>query len=300
MGALDRTVEERIAQIAFRQHGVVTRTQLFAAGVTRREIQRRLRNGSLVRIHPGVYRVGHAAPHIEATYLAAVYACGEGALLSGCAAGYVWRILKGRPPIAEVTAPTERRIEGVRTHRSRSMHPRDRAVARGIPVTSVAATVVQLAGTLSLDALSRVCHDAGVLHRLTPAQVDEVFSRQLIVPGAGNLRRVLHGDVRVTLSELERRFLKVLRRSNLPSPVTNRSVDGRRLDCRWSAHCLTVELDGYRFHNSRYSWEERRRRERDARARGDEFRVYTYEDVFENSRAMVRDLSTLLPPVVLP
>jgi hypothetical protein len=259
----------------------------------------RLGHGSLIRVHRGVYRVGHRAQSVEATYLAAVCACGDGALLSGQAAGYLWRVLRGAPPIPEVTAPTERRIEGVSFHRSRSMHPSDRAVVRGIPVTSVAATVVHLAGMLSLDALSRACHEAGVLHKLTPAQVDAIFSRQPIVPGAGKLRAVLHGEVRVTLSELERRFLRVLRRANLPTPMTNRSVDGRRLDCRWPNHHVAVELDSYRFHNSRYSWEERRRRERDARARGDEFRVYTYEDVFEDPRPMLLDLSTLLPPVVL-
>lgn len=293
-------MEQRIAQIAVRQHGVVTRSQLGKAGVTRHEIGSRVRNGSLIRVHLGVYRVGHAARSIEATYLAAVLACGDGALLCGLAAGYLWRIIKGSPPISEVVAPSERRIEGVRTHRSRSMHPDDRAVVRGIPVTSVAATVVQLAGTLSLDALSRACHEAGVLHRLTPAQVDAIFSRQPIVPGAGNLRAVLHGEVRVTLSELELRFLRVLRRANLPLPITNRSLDGRRVDCRWPEHRVTVELDSYRFHNTRRSWETDRQREREAHARGDRFRRFTWTDVIENPGPMVRDLCTLLPPVVLP
>ena len=294
-----RTTDNRIAQEARGQHGLVTKAQLRGAGITPSEVKARVARGSLIRVYRGVYRVGHAAPSVEATYLAAVLACGDAALLCGLAAGYLWRIVKGSPPFPEVIAPTERRIEGVKTHRSRSMHLSDRAVVRGIPVTSVAATVVQLAGTLSLDALARVCHEAGVLHKLTPGQVNTVLSRQPIVPGAGKLRAVLHGEVRVTLSELELRFLKVLRRANLPLPITNRSVDGRRLDCRWPTYHLTVELDSYRFHNSRYSWEERRRRERDARARGDEFRVYTYGDVFEDPRAMLRDLSTLLPPVIL-
>lgn len=299
MGAQGRTVEERIAQIATEQHGVVTRRQMLQAEITHREIGARLRNGSLIRVHRGVFRVGHVAPSTEATYLAAVFACGEGALLSHAAAANLWKILKGRPPIPEVTAPTERRIEGVRTHHSRNMDRRDCTVLSGIPVTTVAATVVRLAATLSLDALSRVCHEAGVLYKLTPRQVDEIFARQPIVPGAGKLRAVLHGEVRVTLSELEARFLKVLRRGNLPLPVTNRSTDGRRLDCRWAQYRLAVELDSYQFHNSRHSWERDRQREREARARGDEFRRYTYEDVFVDPRPMLRDLSTLLPGVVL-
>src|SRR4051794_17745993 len=156
MRAQDRTVEERIAQIASRQHGVVTRAQLGRAAVTRAEIETGVRRGWLIRVHRGVYRVGHIAPSVEATYLGAVYAAGEGALVSGRAAAYLWRIVKESPPMPGVTAPTERRIVGVGTHRSRSMNPRDRATARGVPVMSVPATVVCLAATLSLDDLARV------------------------------------------------------------------------------------------------------------------------------------------------
>ena len=83
------------------------------------------------------------------------------------------------------------------------------------------------------------------------------------------------GEVRVTLSALERRFLARLKAAGLPLPETNRPAGGRRVDCRWPAHRLTVELDSYRYHRSRHAWEQDRRREREARARGDEFRRYT-------------------------
>ena len=86
---------------------------------------------------------------------------------------------------------------------------------------------------------------------------------------------MLNGDVRVTLSTLERKFLARLRAAGLPLPLTNRVAGGRRVDCRWPDHRLTVEVDGYRFHRSRHAWEQDRRREREARARGDEFRRYT-------------------------
>src|SRR4051794_33195482 len=102
MRAKGRTTDERIAQIAAWQHGVVTRAQLLGIGATRGEIESRLRKGSLIRVHRGVFRVGHAAFSLEATYLAAVLACGDGALLSGRAAGHLWGILKGRAPIPEV------------------------------------------------------------------------------------------------------------------------------------------------------------------------------------------------------
>jgi very-short-patch-repair endonuclease len=102
------------------------------------------------------------------------------------------------------------------------------------------------------------------------------------------------GDAHITLSGLERKFLARLRREGLPLPKTNRLAGGRYVDCRWPEHRLTVELDGYRFHNSRYSWEQDRRRERQARARGDDFRRYTYGDVYEHPGAMMRELRVAL------
>jgi hypothetical protein len=241
-----------------------------------------------------VYRVGHRAPSTEATYLAAVLAAGDGAVLSGMAAADLHGLVKGVAPPAEVTARTERRIEGVKTHRSRFLNARDMTRVRGIPVTTVPRTLVDIAAALSAEALARACHEAGVRYRTTPAQVEAVLAERPQSPGARKLRRVVHGDVRVTLSTLEARFLELLREAGLPLPLTNRPAGGRRVDCRWPAHRLTVELDSYRFHNSRYSWEQDRRREREARARGDEFRRYSYDDVTKDRTLMLSELRSLL------
>ena len=116
-------------------------------------------------------------------------------------------------------------------------------------------------------------------------------------PGAKKLRAVMSGDTPVTLSELERRFVAIVRRAGLPLPETNRVAGGRRVDCRWPGR-LTVELDSYQFHNSRYSWEQGRRREREARARDEEFRCYTWTDITEERSAMLADVRQLL--VALP
>ncbi len=91
----DRTVEREIARIATAQHGVVTRTQLIDAGISVAEIQTRTRSGALLREYRGVYRVGHRAPSLEARYLAAVWACGGRAILSGRAAGHLLGLLGG-------------------------------------------------------------------------------------------------------------------------------------------------------------------------------------------------------------
>jgi hypothetical protein len=294
MGGQNRIVEQELARIAQQQHGVVTRAQLLSAGISTRQIETRVDAGSLLREHRGVYRVGHRAPSTEAAYLAAVLAAGEGAGLSGLAGAYLHELVKGRPPPPEVTAPTERRIEGVKTHRCRFFNARSCTVVRGIPVTSVARTLVDIAAALSDDALARACHEAGVRYRTTPAQVEAELALRPNVAGARRLRRVIEGYVPVTLSALERRFLQLLDADGLRLPITNRPAGGRRVDCRWPEQRLTVELDSYRFHNSRRSWEQDRRREREARARGDEFRRYTYADVFEDPRFMLRELRSLL------
>jgi very-short-patch-repair endonuclease len=296
MQALGRTVERKLARIGSASHGVVTRAQLLSAGVSRQEIASRLKRGGLLRVHPGVYRVGHRAPSVEATYLAAVLAAGEGALLSGRAAAHLLGIVKGTAPPPEVIARTQRRIEGVTTHRERRLNARDATVVKGIPVTTVPRTLLDLAAALPLDALARACHEAGVRYGTTPRKVEAVLARRPNSPGANKLRRIIHGDVHVTLSKLEADFLELLRNANLPLPETNRPAGGRRVDCRWPEHRLTVELDGYRFHNSRHSWEQDRHREREARARGDDFRRYTWADVEESPGAMLRELTSAMTP----
>jgi len=282
-----------MARIASRTHGVVTRARLLVAGVTDAEIEWRLRTGALIRVHRGVSRVGHVAPSIEARYLAAVWACGEGAALSGQAAAHLLGLTKGLPPVPQVTAPTERRVKGLVTRRSRGLI--EATTCRGIPVTIVPRTLVDLAGVLGEDDLARACHEAGVRYRTTPAMVEAVLERRPSSPGAKRLRAVMHGDVHVALSKLESKFLERVREIRRPLPQTNRPAGARRVDCRWPAQRLTVELDSYRYHHSRHAWNADRRREREAYARGDQFRRYTWEDVFEDPRRMFAELCRLLP-----
>jgi very-short-patch-repair endonuclease len=105
---------------------------------------------------------------------------------------------------------------------------------------------------------------------------------------------VLHGEVPVTLSRLEARFVTLLAKTGLPLPITNKVVDGRRVDCRWPERRLTVELDSYRYHASRDAWERDRLRDREARARGEELRRYTWRDVFEDPKFILDELAVLL------
>jgi very-short-patch-repair endonuclease len=255
----------------------VTRAELLSAGITDAEIKHRLSFGALFQEHRGVYRVGHRAPSVEAWYLAAVRAGGEGALLCGPAAGHLWAIVKGKAPPPEIVAPTYRRVKGIKVRRA----SRKGTVCRGIPITTVPQTLVDLAPTLSLDDLARACHEAGVRYRTTPTQVRAVMGVKQ--PGAAKLRRALDGDAPVTLSRLEKRFFERLKEAGLPLPQTNRPVGTKRVDCRWPEHRLTVELDSYTFHNSRHSWEQDRLREREARQRGDAVLRFTQADLDESA-----------------
>ena len=282
-----------LAQLASSQHGVVTRRQLLGAGLTPYEIRYRVRSGVLLREHRGVYRVGHRAPSLEARYLAAVLACGAGARLSGRAAAHLFGLVKGPVPQPEVTVPLKKHVRGVRIHRGH-LEPPDRGIHRGIPITTVPRTLTDLAADLALDDLARACHEAGVRYRTTPAQVTAVLARRPRMPGAPKLRLVVLGDVRVTLSALEREFVELLCEHGLPLPRMNRPAAAHHVDCRWPERRLTIELDSYRFHHSRHSWEQDRRRERDARAHGDDFRRYTWADVFEEPRQMLAELRRLL------
>jgi very-short-patch-repair endonuclease len=288
-----RRVDREIGEIAAQAHGIVTRVELLQAGITRNEIEHRLGTGSLIAVLRGVYRVGHRAPSLEARYIAAVKAGGQEGVLSGLPAAHLFGLVKGTAPPPEVTAPTERRIKGVKTRRCR-LDRRDKTLWRGIPVTTVPRTLVDVSSLLPLEGLARVFHEANVRYRTRPDQVEAALARAPRVKGSNGLRRVLRGDVHVTLSELERAFLRLLRAGGLPLPRTNSQAGNRYVDCRWPDHRLTVELDSYRYHNSRHSWEQDRRREREAYARGDHFRRFTYDDVTERGAAVVAELRPLL------
>jgi predicted transcriptional regulator of viral defense system len=143
----DGSADRLIAEIASRSHGVVTRKTLLGKGMTHQQIRSRLRRGSLHREHPGVYRVGHQAPSFEARYLAAVLACGQGALLIARPAAFLWGLVKGSPPRPDVIALVKRRVKGVITHRVNRIDVEDATTCRRIPVTAVPRTLVDLAGS---------------------------------------------------------------------------------------------------------------------------------------------------------
>ena len=270
---------------------MVTRDELRHAGLSERQIDWRLTNKALIPEYEGIYRVGHRAHNLETSYLAAVIACGDGALLSGRAAAYLYGLIKGGAPKPEVTTSTQRRPKGVVCHRTRRVS--DATTYRGIPITTVPRTVVDVAADSTPEELAVIFHHAATRFGVKPHHVEAVLRRRPNAKGASKLRRVISGDTRALLSQLERGFIALLRRHNLPLPKTNIRRGAHWVDCRWDEYNLTVELDSYRFHSTRHALEQDLRRERAGRKRG-KYRHYVWGDVFEEPLATVADLTQLL------
>jgi hypothetical protein len=277
MDPRSRNASSLVARMASRAKGIATREALLGAGLSATQIRSRVRSGLLIPEYPGVYRVGHAAPSAEATYMAAVLAAGEGAAISGMPAAWLEGLIRGKPPHPEVSAPNGCRVKGLKARRRR-LHPGEVMTVRGIRTTIVPLTLLDLSPSLPLFELGRACHEAGVRYRTTPAQVKAVLARRPNTKGAAKLRTILEGDP-ISLSRLEQAFLALLRAHDLPLPVTNKPAGGKRVDCRWPEH---------------------RREERQAYARGDAFRRYTWMDVLEEPRALLRELIGLLVDLVRP
>jgi hypothetical protein len=294
MRAKNRSVAWRMAKIAGRQHGNVTAAQLLDVGMSRSGIDRRVHGGVLHREYRGVYRVGHRAPNTAAHYMAAVLACGDGAALAGFALAHHRGLLRGSPPAPEVVVAADRRVRGVIVHRVRSLPDEEVEVRDRIPVTTIARTLVDLASVCPLHELARIHHEARVRFHLEPEAVDEVLDRRPNAPGAALLRAVVHGDTPLLLSRLERGFRRFLRDHGFPMPQFNRPEGAHYVDCRWPEHRFTVELDSFRFHNTRKAWESDHDRARAAHRRGDRFRRFTWRDVFEDQAYMHAQLEARL------
>jgi len=273
------TVERRLARIASGQHGIVTREQAVARGITRREFDRRVRNGSLFRLHRGVYRLGHRSPSLLAGYMAATKAGGEGAGVSGLAGAHLLGLVHDRPACIEVTTPRHRRVPGVIVHRARTASL-PLVYVRGIPAASPAWTLLDIAASLDDTALGKACHAAHVRYRLKPEAVARVLAQRGAVKDCRRLMRILAGDDPLMLSRLEAAYLGILRGGRVELPATNQHLAEGYVDCHWPRLGLIVELDSYRFHGSRHAWERDRERDRAARRRGEELIRYTSVDVF--------------------
>jgi very-short-patch-repair endonuclease len=248
-----RDVDEMIDLTASRQHGVLARRQLVAAGVPEYAIDHRIRRGRLRPIHRGVYGFGRLrTPH--SVEMAAVLAGGAGALLSHRSAASLWRQLPPRPADApvEVSTPGRHALSrpGLQMHRIPPLRDDEATTLHGIPLTTSARTVLDLAMVLTPHELERALASA-LRHGLEEHQLRALLARHPRRAGAPCLRSLLgEGNLAFTRSHAEEVFLATLDRGGLPKPETNVRVRGLEVDCLFRAARLIVEIDGFTYHSS--------------------------------------------------
>jgi Transcriptional regulator, AbiEi antitoxin/REase_MTES_1575 len=291
-----------IARLAERQHGVVSLAQLLLLGLSRSAVAKRARQGRLTRIHRGVYAVGHGRLTLRGYWMAAVLAHGPGAVLSHRSAAALHGIRPDNRPKTDVTVPrpSARSRSGIVVHRSTTLQPADITTIDGIPCTSLARTLLDLADVIDRQGVERAVSQAEVLGIFDLREVEEVLSRATGRHGAGVVRSVLaeYDGPTLTEKELEERFLALCRAASLPKPEVNAWItldDGiaYKIDFLWRAERLAVETDGWETHRTRQAFENDRRRDRRLRVAGWDVVRFTWRDVEREPGEATAELAAL-------
>jgi very-short-patch-repair endonuclease len=233
--------------------------------VSEYSIDRRLGNGRLVRVFPAVYA---PAPLIEVPLgleTAALLACGPPAALADHSAATLWKMRPGEARPVHVLIRSTRNgptLDGVVVHRSRTLLTRDIVVHEGLPVTTPARTILEIAVRLDDDHVEQIVANAIHQRLTTLAEFHDVLHRAGRHPGSFTLRRVLARETGLARTESppQQLLLKMIRDADLPAPETEVYVLGYRLDFLWRKQRLAVEVDAYGTHGSRTSFEKDRRR----------------------------------------
>jgi very-short-patch-repair endonuclease len=281
------------------QHGVVGQRQLEALGFTRRAIERRLDSWRLRMVHGGVYAVGHSKLSRHGRWMAAVLAYGNDALLSHRSAAALWGFARPRAHAIDVTATVGRqgvlRRKGIWIHRCR-LHPEDRTARDGIPVTTVARTLFDLAEVVDFRRLEWTWEEADRLGLLELRAVERVCERGYGRRALRPIRRLL-AEARAPAavrSPLEEVFAAFCREHRLPPPATNVLVLGHEVDVLWPAQRLIVELDGFAYHRHRAAFERDRARDATLQAAGYRVIRLTHRRLNDDAESVAHEIRTCL------
>jgi hypothetical protein len=262
MGGKSGHVDAKLAELAERQHGVVSRAQLVKIGVSPRTVEAWARRGRLHRIHRGVFAVGRRRLTQHGHWLAAVLACGDGAALSHRSAAALWGLARPRGP-SDVTCSSGRaRRNWIRAHEGR-LDFSERTQHAAIPVTTIARTLFDYAEVEPFSRLEQAWEEADRLKLLRLAEVERVCDRGHGRRALKPIRRLL-GAARAPSegrSPLEIRFGRFREHYRLPPAVVNVEVLGREVDVLWPAAKLVVELDSWEHHSHRAAFERDRARD---------------------------------------
>jgi len=289
-----------IAVLAAKQGGAVARRQLVALGLTKSEIDRRVADGLLHVVHRGVYAAGHPLLGVVGRRWAAVLACGDGAVLSHGSAASAWSVRNSNSAIIDVSVGRTGRIRrrpGIRLHCRRSLTAADVTTLDGLPITTPARTVLDLAASgLRGVKLEQVVDRAEQQH-LDFSDLEDLVRRCAGQHGTAALREVLGrfapGSVDVR-SRLEAMCVELCDAHGIPRPSTNVVVAGRVRDLYWPHAPLVVEADSYRWHRAPSRLTEDRLRDAELTLARVPFVRFSYDQVAGEPEYVARTTLMLL------
>jgi predicted transcriptional regulator of viral defense system len=297
-----RPSDHDVAEVAGRQHGIVSRVQLRDLGLGEDAIDARLRSGRLHRLYRGVYAVGHGLVPREGRWLAAVLRGGEGAVLSHGSAAALWGIqLERERGRIDVSLPRSTRLpRPIHRHIAR-LAPDEIIAKRRIPLTTLTRTLFDIAADGSPERLEAAIREAEYRHRFQLRHLDDFLEQHPGRRGATAIKACLHrlcdGPQGRTRSRLEIRFATLLGRTDLPKPTLNAllDLDGYKIeaDCLWRQYRVIVELDGAKAHSTRVAFEANRERDRRLQAAGWRVIRVTWHQL-DDPDALIADLRRLL------
>lgn len=253
----------KLGALVTRQFGVVSRGQLYDLGYDRGAIGHWLKTGRLVRLHQGVYAVGHERLTMRGRWMAATLTGGPGAVLSHFAAARLLDLHPSNRATIEITvdAPPRKRRRGRLLVNCMTLHQDDVTTVDGIAVTSVTRTLVDLAGHMHPEQLRRCFEQAQRMDVLDLAALRATIDRSAGRKGV-HLVRTLgaedHSTAARARSVLEARFLDFIRERGLPIPTVNCVVEGYDVDAHWPGTRLVVELDSFLHHSGRTEFDKDR------------------------------------------
>jgi hypothetical protein len=247
--------------VAVGQHGHITRWQLLNLGLSSSAITYRLATGVLVPVHTGVYAVGYVRVEPVARAMAAVLACGEGAVLSHESAAALWG-LRRWPDVPEVITPGHVRRPHITTHRSRTLEPTDLRVQLGVLTVSAGRAIADIAPRLSDKQLTRATQDARHEGHLKPTDLQKLLLR------CPRLHDLVDPRQKPTRSGFEDDLTRWLTQHGLPLPIINATVNGHEVDALYPEQKVILELDSWRYHKDYRTWRSDRERDGENLAHG--------------------------------
>lgn len=290
-----------MARLAARQHGVVARRQLRGLGYTDAQIKRAVQLGLLLRVHRGVYAVGHARLTQKGRWMAAVLACGPNAVLSHRAAAALseLRPIPSGPIDVTVPATGRRRRQGIRVHVSTGLARQDVRVIDGIPVTAVPRLLLDLAETVHRQQLRLAIEAAQRRDLLDRRAIESTLARSQgrrgIKPLLSALEEIARrGEAPWTQSENENRMLALIREAGLPEPSANVMVAGFLVDLHWPRERVVVEVDSWTFHKTPAKFESDRRQDAKLQRTGEAVIRATADRIHYEPRELIDDIAGLL------